>query len=139
MLIYLTFPIVVLETWLLYRFMVWRASMHPHARSFISMTNTSLMRLTFASQLVVELLTHNKVVGGMASFVIGIVAGFLALPEVHLGAISELIMNVFMGISMGIFLIGYLPLQITLVLICPVLLSSCMTAIHLASVTRKSK
>lgn len=95
------------------------------------------MRLTFASQLIIELLTGSKAIGGFSSFGLGLLAGFLAMRSVNLVSLSELLMNVFMGISMGIFLIGHLPTMITFLLITPVFLSSGMTFIHTVLVDRK--
>jgi len=127
LLLWLTIPIALIETIVLYQTMVWR---NRETRFLPEINHTSLMRLTFASQLIIELLTGSKTVGGFASFGLGILAGFLSMQSINLATLSELLMNVFMGISMGIFLIGHLPFAIALLLITPVLLSSSMTLLH---------
>lgn len=130
MILSMILPIALLEIWLLYRIMASRTVSAPALNLPESVTNTALTRLTFATQLLVELLLHNKTIGGIASFMVGISAGLLASRTLHLGAFSELTMNVFMGISMGIFLIGTLPKHIAMLLITPVLVSSIMTWLY---------
>lgn len=133
----MTLPIAILEIWLLYRLMEARSKPASALDLPESLTNTALTRLTFATQLLVELLEHNKTIGGIASFIVGISAGLLALRQLHLGAFSELTMNVFMGISMGIFLIGSLPYHIALLLTAPVLVSSVLTWLYVLTRQRR--
>lgn len=84
------------------------------------------MRLTFAVQLGVEMACRSKAAGGIAAAVVGCVAGVIALKPRSLLETSELMMEVFMGISMGIFLIGNIPAHIAWVLLLPIAASSGM-------------
>lgn len=85
-----------------------------------------LMRLTFAVELAVELACHSKGIGGVAAVVVGCLAGVIALEPRSLLEMSELMMEVFMGISMGIFLIGNMPAHIAWLLLLPIAASSAM-------------
>jgi len=127
-LIAMVVPIALIETWLIWK----RIGASADADAVVSrdIANSVLMRLTFATQLIVELLIHNKTVGGIAACVAGVSAGLLTMRSAHLEAFSELAMNVFMGVSMGIFLVGSLPRHITILLITPVLGSSVFTWLH---------
>ncbi|MDI9259296.1 hypothetical protein [Alicyclobacillus sendaiensis] len=85
-----------------------------------------LMRLTFAVQLAVEMACRSKAMGGCAAAAMGCLAGVVALRPRSLLEMSELMMEVFMGISMGIFLIGNMPAHIAWLLLSPIAVSSGM-------------
>lgn len=137
MLMLLTLPIAVIDTMLLYRFMAQHGLYRDNTGERLRMMGVSLMRFTFAAQLVVEMLTGNKTLGGIFSVGFGMAAGLLSSDGINLGVISDILMNVFMGVSMGIFLIGHMPTQLTLLLLVPVLLSSGLTFLHTTHFTRR--
>ncbi|WAH38697.1 hypothetical protein [Alicyclobacillus dauci] len=130
MLLFLTLPIALIDTILLYQLMSRREINRADSATRQQMLNSSLMRFSFAVQLVIELTTGNKTVGCITSFIFGILAGLLTTADVNLNVMAEILMNVFMGISMGVFLIGHLSLLLTVLLIAPILLSSTLTFLH---------
>ncbi|ACV58969.1 hypothetical protein [Alicyclobacillus acidocaldarius] len=91
-----------------------------------SFSPAHLMRLTFAVQLAVELACRSKALGGTSAAAVGCLAGVIALRPRSLLEMSELMMEVFMGISMGIFLIGNIPAHIAWLLLLPIAVSSGM-------------
>lgn len=132
MILLLTLPIAILDTVLLYRLMAHRQSYRDNMSGRQQTFTSSLMRCTFASQLVIELLTGSKLIGFIFSFTFGLTAGLLTEERPDLSVLADIFMNVFMGISMGIFLIGNMPLKLTILLIIPVFLASSLTFIHSA-------
>ncbi|AEJ43976.1 hypothetical protein [Alicyclobacillus acidocaldarius] len=91
-----------------------------------SFSPAHLMRLTFAVQLAVELACRSKAMGGTAATAVGCLAGLIALRPRSFLEMSELMMEVFMGISMGIFLIGNMPAHIAWLLLLPIAVSSAL-------------
>ncbi|MCL6548602.1 MAG: hypothetical protein K6T30_06800 [Alicyclobacillus sp.] len=89
-----------------------------------SFSPAHLMRLTFAVQLAVELACRSKAMGGTAATAVGCLAGLIGLRPRSFLEMSELMMEVFMGISMGIFLIGNMPAHIAWLLLLPIAVSS---------------
>lgn len=138
MILVLALPIAVIDTLLLYMLMAHR---HTYRSLFAERQRTlisALMRFTFASQLVMELLTGSKLIGCIFSFVCGFSAGLLTEEKPNLSVLADILMNVFMGISMGIFLIGNMPLPLTILLISPVLLASFFTLLHTSNFVRNN-
>lgn len=136
MILLLALPIAIIDTLLLYMLITRR---HSYRGIFAERQRTltsSLMRFTFASQLVMELLTGSKLIGCIFSFMCGLSAGLLTEERPNLSVLADIFMNVFMGISMGIFLIGNMPLSLTILLISPVLLASCFTFLHTSNFLR---
>ncbi|MFB5189891.1 hypothetical protein [Alicyclobacillus fastidiosus] len=129
-----TLPIAVAETCLLYTLMkpkhATRSSGQLLTADVERTLYSGLMRFTFSIQLVMELCTGSKTAGCIFSFAFGVAAGILIERNTDLKGLSDILMNVFMGISMGVFLIGHLPLTLTLLLIAPVLVSSGFTLAH---------
>ncbi|EPZ43321.1 hypothetical protein [Alicyclobacillus acidoterrestris] len=130
----ITLPIALSETCLLYGLLKRpasrRASAAPIPDELRRLLHSGLLRFTFSIQLVMELCTGSKTAGCIMSFVFGIAAGLMIDEHRSLKGMSDTLMNVFMGISMGIFLIGHIPIALTLLLISPVFLSSGFTLLH---------
>ncbi|GMA60119.1 hypothetical protein NZD89_11095 [Alicyclobacillus fastidiosus] len=134
-LICVTLPIAVAETCLLYTLMKPSPATRDGRRLDLTADvqrtlHSGLMRFTFSMQLVMELCTGSKTAGCIFSFAFGVAAGIMIERNTDLKGLSDILMNVFMGISMGVFLIGHLPLTLTLLLIAPVLVSSGFTLAH---------
>jgi hypothetical protein len=137
MVLLITMPIALIEITLLFHLLERRGNLKGHPADRNKTLNATLMRFAFSAQLITELLTGSKMAGCIFSFILGIGAGYLAVDAANLSDLSDILMNVFMGISMGIFLIGHLSLSLTLLLIAPVLLSSGLAYLHMWPVRRK--
>lgn len=139
MVLLLALPIAIIDTVLLLKLMKPEVSSRSNPAELQRHINSSLIRFTFAVQLVTEVCTGSKVAGGIFSFLLSMAAGILSARDLSPNIISELLMNVFMGISMGIMLIGHLPLFIAILLITPALLSSGLAFLHTTQFAHRAR